>query len=206
MSGPHQHAELARQVLSNAQRYEWTLHGLGMLRFYLTPDLRLHVWDSRYRVKNVSGVHTHPWDLDSTVLCGRVQQHRFKREPDLNADTGDQRSRNFDEHTILCADGGHLEGESNPVTLTPQWDYVRTDGLEVIEAGDSYHQGAEEIHLSLPADGTVTLMRRTLSLIRSDRAFVYVPAGEEWVDAKVIHPSRDVIENIALSALERWFS
>ena len=51
----------------------WTLQGLGMLRLYLTPTLRLHVWDSRYAVEGVSTMHNHSWHFSLYVVAGEIQ-------------------------------------------------------------------------------------------------------------------------------------
>jgi hypothetical protein len=212
MAEKRQHAEVARHILEHAQDFEWSLQGFGMLRFYLTQELRLHVWDSRYRVENVSGIHTHPWHFDSTVLCGRVEQYRYICDPGYDYlrigphGTPDSKSKNFDQYLIKAGMGGHLDSEPSPVTLTPGWDYLDGSRLEVIEAGQMYSQHSDEIHLSLPEDGTVTIVQRKLADRGSpDHAFVFVPAGEEWVSAEPRMATPDEVKNITRHALERWF-
>lgn len=71
---------LVKSILENPtpQTRNWSLQGFGFLRSYLSSELRLHVWDSRYRVKNVSGIHTHPWDFDSYIVAGELHQFRYK--------------------------------------------------------------------------------------------------------------------------------
>ncbi len=54
------------------EAFEWSLQGFGMLRLYLSKEVRLHVWDDRYAVKNVTTIHTHPWHFRSTVLFGEL--------------------------------------------------------------------------------------------------------------------------------------
>jgi hypothetical protein len=206
MAERKQHAQVARHILEHAHDFEWSLQGFGMLRFYLTQELRLHVWDSRYRVENVSGVHTHPWHFDSTVLSGRVEQYRYTKRVGHGALTGDPKSVDFDEYLLKAGMGGHLDSPPAPVTLTPQWDYSNESGLEVVEAGQLYSQAYDEIHLSLPEDGTVTIVQRKIAVRgQTDHAFVYVSAGQEWVSAEPRMATSDEVEDICTAALTRWF-
>lgn len=186
----YQFGRLARMVLEHPQRFQWSLQGFGMLRFYVTQEVRLHIWDSHYRVGAVSGIHTHPWHFVSTVLAGRIEQYRYTRET--------QGGKAFDQYVIRAGEGGGLEGEPKRVLLA-------SSPLEVVGAGQQYRQRAEEIHLSVPADGTVTMVHRELADARyPDHAFVFVPAGEEWVSAEPREATANEVEEIAGRALRRW--
>ena len=50
-----------RAILRNAHDFDWSLQGFGMFRAYLCDMVRVHVWDSRFRVQGVSDVHDHPY-------------------------------------------------------------------------------------------------------------------------------------------------
>lgn len=129
-----------RSILERATDLEWSLQGFGMLRHYLTPTVRLHVWASAFRVKNVSTIHDH-WD--------------FRRGP-----------------------------------------------IEAFEPGHWYEQRADEIHESLPVDGTVTLVERHF---RADtehaRVYYSTPA---WVSAEPRPASRREIAAAVRLAIARW--
>ena len=45
-----------RTLLSKPLGFDWSIQGFGMIRLYLSPNLRLHIWNSRGRVKNVSDI------------------------------------------------------------------------------------------------------------------------------------------------------
>lgn len=189
----YQYRRLAEQILEDPTRYEWSLQGFGMLRFYITQEIRLHIWDSRYRVGNVSGIHTHPWHFTSTVLAGQIEQYRYHRYHTAHGLSG------FDEYVIRAGEGGGLEGIPTPVLL-------RRSPLEIVKAGDHYKQRAEEIHLSQPVDGTVTIVFRELADPKdADHAYVYVPAGEEWVSAEPRVATEKEIFDIAARALFKLY-
>ena len=64
---------LAAEILRRPHGYKWSLQGFGMLRLYLSDNIRLHVWTTEHRVENVSDIHDHPWDFISTVLFGQLK-------------------------------------------------------------------------------------------------------------------------------------
>jgi len=188
----YQHYELAELVLQSPSRFRWSLQGFGMLRFYITQELRLHIWDSAFRVGAVSGIHTHPWHFVSTVLCGRLTQYRYTEETNGG--------KAFKRYVIRAGEGGGLEGEPDHVLLAQS-------PLEVVHPGQQYCQRAEEIHLSVPDDGTMTIVHRELADPRfPDHAYVYVPADEEWVSAEPREATREEVEAICERALDRAFS
>lgn len=49
-----------KTILSNPENFKWSIQGLGMLRVYLSDEVRLHIWDSRFKVPGVSPLHNHP--------------------------------------------------------------------------------------------------------------------------------------------------
>jgi hypothetical protein len=181
---------LVKAILQKATDYKWSIQGLGMLRLYLSDDLRLHVWDDRYRVKNVSVLHTHPWAFDSVVVAGRIHQYRYE-EVKLGEGLG------YWVTTIKCGEGGGVTGEKEPVNL-------KRGPLETFHEGSAYRQWAHEIHESFPENGTVTLVTRHFQQDK-DHARVFWPSGE-WVSAEPRTATRTEIMAIASNALERWFS
>lgn len=184
--------ELVRKVLEQAMRYQWTLQGFGMLRLNLGKEARIHVWDDRYAVPNVSVIHTHPWDLDSTILSGRLLNVRYLQIPVANSFKSPTHLR----QSIATGEGGGLRGEPMPVYLVDQ-------PVEVCLPRSAYHQEADEIHESRPDRGTVTLLQRPKGP-PLELAHVYWPHGTNWVSAEPRPATWDEVSTIVGHALERW--
>jgi hypothetical protein len=160
--------DLVRKTLQNpGDPRGWTAQGLGMLRTYLGDWTRLHVWDPALAVPNVSTVHDHPWHFRSLVVAGSVTNRLLFLPP------GEPTHYQME---ILCGAGGGPRGACSPVRL-------EEDSRATFGAGDTYVQGATEVHESLPEPGTVTLVTRVF-LTDRDRAHVFGPLGERWVSAE----------------------
>lgn len=183
---------LVKAILQQALHYEWSLQGLGMLRLYLSENVRLHVWHKAFMAPGVSTIHTHPWDFTSHVVAGAVTNTRF-------AVTATIPGSAFRSQLLHCGPGGHLIGESHPLGLLPS-------AVDVYEEGAVYQQTADEIHCSDPVDGTVTLVTRTFTDHNKDHAFVYWPEGEAWVAAEPRPATPAEITAITQFALARWFA
>lgn len=156
-----------------ANNREWTVQGLGMVRTYLAPDKRhrLNVWHSDFMIPNVTRVHDHPWDFWSLILAGSFRNLRFKLIEDG--------ATNWWQQKIRCGEDGGKEGLAKRVCLMP-------DDVEYYKPGDSYHQAANEIHLSEFEDGTVTLNDRSREQ-PGHLANVFWPASlgcEGWITAE----------------------
>lgn len=191
--------DLVRFVLEHADRFEWSLQGFGMLRTYLDEgkNLRLHAWDSRFKVEGVDELHTHPWNFHSDVIAGRVVNTRFERKM-IGKGFAIDGEGPFREQEILCGPGGcATDAEPAIVALKPL-------SGEMYSEGDNYSQLAHEIHRSSPLDGTVTIVRREF-LDDDDHAFVYIPVGEEWVSAEPRGATAPEVEAITRNALMTWF-
>lgn len=183
---------LVKKILEHATAFDWTLQGFGMLRTYITPEIRLHIWDDRYKVDNVSTLHTHPWHFHSDVIAGVVEQYRYSVLPNENdKDT-------WVQGEILCGEGGGETGKKDLVRLL-------REGREVYLAGESYRQSAHEIHDSQPVNGTVTIIRREF-LDDADHAFVYYREADGWVTAEPRMATDDEVLEICGYSLERWFA
>lgn len=181
---------MVKSMLENPGLYSWSLQGFGMLRTYINPELRLHVWDSSMKVEDVSEVHDHPWNFDSLVVSGQLEQNRFDYD-------GPVRSR-FMRQTIVCGvGGGPVSADPVPVWLSPR-------ETEIYTTGDWYHQEADEIHRSRPVDGTVTVIRRTIPEGKpADLAHVFWQ-GDKWVSAEPRSARPGEIVDIVNNALRRW--
>lgn len=180
-----------RNLLEHPESTDWTLQGFGMLRCYLEPELRLHVWDSRFRFADVSDLHTHPWDFHSLVVAGVVRNQRFREVTKWEAGHPSYRRQ-----TIRCGEGGGLCGAPEDVRL-------EGSRFEVLEEGATYTQTAREIHRSVPEDGTVTIIEREF---KDDTEHAYVYFHGEWVTAESRPATEEEIESIRSYSLETWFA
>ena len=166
----------AATILEKATAFQWSLQGFGMFRLYLSKDVRLHIWDDRFRVADVTDWHTHPWHFDSTVLCGNLRNERAKVDPCRQIEGRFIDTPNFLSHKIHCGEGGGLKGEPTPVRL----DII---SAETYFTGQSYHQRADEIHRTTYTNGTITVCKRQF-LLNTEEAYVYYPIGTPWVSAE----------------------
>lgn len=174
----------------------WSIQGLGMIRLYLSPEVRLHVWDSRYAVPGVSTLHDHPWHLHSRIVAGAVHQYRFTKTIELKALVAPVPVADlWKEQTILCGEGGGLCGVPTPVAL------IR-GAKETYRAGEVYQQTADEIHESMPEGGTVTLVTREF-LEDAEHAHVYFK--DEWVTAEPRPATASEVAAVLGYSLQRWF-
>lgn len=191
---------LLQALLEAPERLEWSLQGLGMLRTYLGTEKRLHVWHSGYAVEGVSQMHTHPWHMESKILAGVVRQNRYMRPGMMTkAMLESEPPEEFMQQSLKCGVGGHL-------TEAPEQVWLRKGKLEEYGEGDVYRQFANEIHVSLPEDGTITVISRSIPQgANPDLAYVFWPAGEEWVSAEPRPATDDERDEIIGYALERWF-
>lgn len=182
--------ELVRYMLKHAIAFpteDWTVQGFGFIRLRVTPTLRLHIWDSRFRVSGVSDLHDHAqWSFDSTIIAGSLVNCRY------SLISGDVEPTHH-MATIKCGIGGGMSSPAiEDVILVP----CRP---EVYEPGISYHQDANEIHRTYAQDGTVTLLEQERHA--TDTARVFFPLGSEWRDAIPRRATEKEIDDAVMQAL-----
>jgi hypothetical protein len=180
---------LVQAILMNSAAYEWSLQGFGMLRLHLPNNYRLHVWDSRFRVPNVSMVHDHmQWGLHSTVVAGRLVNLRYRENLE---------GREYLHTTLKPGYGCYFKHPPKPTRLTPLTPHFRSEG-------QSYDQRAQEIHETEAQDGTVTLMQKFPTGDESAR--VFWPAHTQWVSAEPRRATTEEVVEITGFALKKWFT
>lgn len=186
---------LAEMILRNAKSYDWTLQGMGMLRLHLPNHCRLHVWDKRFRVPNVSMIHDHmQWGLESTVLAGRLINKKYEA---YTEESYFQKGGADYLYTVLKpGEGCYFKDDVRPIKLLE-------DVFEVVREGQSYKQHPLEIHETDALDGTVTFMQKFPT--NDESARVFWPEGTEWVSAEPRKASPDEVHAIVSLSLERWF-
>lgn len=188
---------LVKKILEHAKDYEWELKGLGMMRTYLSEDTKIHVWDSRHAVPNVSLTHEHPWSFESTVIAGRLLQYRLTAIPMLDNALTDHPVHPYMRSVVQCGPGGCLLADPTLV-------HLERHAREVYTEGQSYSQLCDEIHQSYPDDGTVTVVRR-INYREPRAAAVYWPHGTDWVSSDPVMATPSKIEDIAQRSLNLWF-
>lgn len=182
--------QLAYSIINYAHNEvnRWSYQGFGMLRYYLAPDWRLHIWDPDRAVDGVSTVHTHPWSATSHVLSQGMADIQYRWVSDPGGDTARQR--------ILCGEGGGLKGDSEFGRL------VRFSGsVMTLSPGATYSFSADTIHRSVPDRGAVTLLQRIFS-DDSDHADVFFNRRAGWGSAEPRPATPEEVEHFQALALD----
>ena len=176
---------ILERSISTPEAYDWSIQGFGMLRLYLPQDMRINIWHSKFRVPDVSLIHTHPWHFTSLIERGRLTNIRYELtdgEP------------THEQAPIKPGQNGGITGCSKLVSLqsfNPEF-----YGLE-----ETYSQRAHEIHLSSPQDGCVTINKR--ARVGADQALVFWSVGKSWVSAEPRKANADEIRAFCLAAIDR---
>lgn len=169
---------LVERILDKPLAYRWTVRGSGrVLRLDLTEQVCLHIWRPSMAVQGVSVIHDHTWDLRSVVVCGSLVNRVYEEvggfagsfsmvAPALAVPpvSNDVNIGMFVQQGIVCGEGGGLTGDSHTVYLA-----VREETL--VSPGESYEDKHTDIHETLPMEGTITLVERTVITDRNPRVF-----------------------------------
>lgn len=196
---------LIRHILTNSGYNEWSVQGLGMFRLYLSKTVRLHVWDDRYIVPNVSTIHNHPWSFKSHIICGDIRNTVYETEDYESLQLNHpNRKPTHSQSLIKCGMGG---GVVKGLALHDKMPDVRLKlkRTEIYRAGvdhNYYWQHEDEIHESFPTRGTITLVERTFSE-NTENAQVFYPVGTPWVSAEPRNATEEEVDQMLESALAR---
>jgi len=191
---------LVKAVLKSPQALDWTVHGIGLMLTYLDKEHRLHVFDKSLRVETVSPIHDHAWHLKSYIVAGILRQRRY----DIICEQIEGSSLDKAYTGVEKFKQASINTVGIPIP-TPGPDVLVSVGdLEEYHEGQSYHQHNDEIHETIPEDGTTTLIERTFARdIRCARIFW---RGEgEWVSAAPRRATPNEIDYITQRALTLWF-
>jgi hypothetical protein len=179
---------LLKQILARPLGLDWSIQGFGMLRLYLAPDVRLHLWHAEHRWPGVSTMHDHPWDFESEIFAGRLTNRVYRRAPAGCAPTHHAMS-------IRCGEGSH------GLDRLPD-EALELESERVYVAGDRYFQTGEQWHDSEPMSGTITVIRRRMRHGASpDHATVFWPVGTEWGNAEPRKATDEEVLAITSTAL-----
>lgn len=178
---------LARFILENAEKFQWSLQGLGMLRLYLPGDARLHVWDTRFAFPGASPVHDHlQWGLTSTILSGRLTNYRY-------------REGSGEEFHWARFKAGYNAKQLH----APETTLLERQPAEIYRPGDSYSQAPNEIHETQADWGTVTLMQKRPTA-DGETARIFWPAGTVWGSAEPRAATPEEVKAITNYALAHF--
>ena len=181
--------DLYRVILEQADHFDWTLQGLGMLRTYLNKSVRMHVWSTAYAYEGVTRIHDHPWDFKSEIISGTMINYLYKSAPGALP---------FMRQSVKCGLDGRAMNEPDRVEL-----YCYS--AKTYRVGETYKQLAHEIHESEPSDGAVTLCERSLPPgADPDLAHVFYPNGVNWVSARPRAATAKEVREITRKALAVW--
>jgi hypothetical protein len=152
-------------ILLNPKAYKWDYQGFGFIRCYLhdNDEWRLHIWDNKKAIPQISDIHTHPWDFKSTIIFGTLYNYIYKEVKS----TGDK----FTKQLMQPGKNARLLSDKIEVNLLSK--IIQYNVL------DTYSQKKEIIHKTNAISGTVTLIRR-FDRSRQDRTFVYYKTAE-WI-------------------------
>lgn len=187
---------LVKNILLHAGQYEWTLHGFGMLRTYLDRETRLHVWDRRHQIENVSIIHDHPWNFRSYVIAGRIHNCVY--------DIVDSIEPNHFMNTIQCGVDAHC------VSSSVEEIALKARNMELVSEGHSYMQRGIDLHRTDFESGSITLIDRNSRLPgkAGDEAHSAWPIElgiDGWVSAEPRLASPEEVSAIVKNSLDRHF-
>jgi hypothetical protein len=157
-----------------------TIQGLGMLRYRLNSNLRLHIWHSDIKTPDIenSAKHTHAWDFNSYIFAGQLENTIYEK-----AMTGKWYDHpRYWEQQIECGADGCTMGDPTEVAL-----YDASSGI--FRAGDQYFEFGDQIHQTVWQDTTVTLIYREKKKSGKDIANIYIPVDNGYVAAPAIQAS-----------------
>ena len=181
--------ERAVDVLDDPRGVAWEKQGFGMFRCYLDEERisRLHIWTKDVRVPSVTTIHTHPWDFQSRVLCGRIRNIRYE-EVETNPDGL------WTRRLIVPGPDACKVGDEHRVVL-------RLRKVDIAQRGEAYEQSYDEIHETFFEEGTVTVCTRRV--VDEDLAYSYRPYYEEWVSAAPVKVSFGEVAPYVFAARDR---
>ena len=155
-----------------------------MLKIYLTKEVRLHFWDSRLKVPNVSTIHNHPWDFTSLVLKGELCNILYQEVEGEKC--------NYEKALIRC-------GEQAATMEAPIRVQLKEVSRVTYGKGEYYSELAEKLHESCPKDSAITIVERYPKQ-DPDHASVFWPIGTNWVNATPRTATREEIDMVLENA------
>lgn len=165
-----------------------------MMRLDLGNDARLHIWNIDNQVKDVSIIHTHPWNFKSYVIAGSMKNINYKEFSDSSEGIDTFR------HKIITGKNAHPI--TDPVRIN-----LKIDSYNTYNEGDSYYQNMDIPHKPKFTNGTVTLIQRD-SRLSENVAFSYSDAKfgkDRWISVALRLATKEEIQKTVDYTLNRYF-
>lgn len=130
-------AEAAHAILNIWTKINWRHHGLGMLQGEINDFERVHIWhpalrEERPELGPYRWIHDHRFDLESTIIYGRITDVSYEVTPCLIGYG----------HQTICHEITHAKAQPEDpqvrVTRAIGGVRVRETGRRTYQAGDSY--------------------------------------------------------------------
>jgi hypothetical protein len=214
---------LVKAILQRAEHYSWEVPANGRLTLVLEPNVAvINVFHSKYRVPNSTTIHSHTVDFRSDIVGGVMRQYRYLRAaadtgrgsaPGMNTDAGDGSAPPLTDVGDRPAARRYWEQEltlDGKLSRDPMECYLTESAIETYAAGEFYEITADEIHQSVPEDGTVTLITRqhktTPASVSTFWPWAPMAPGARPSD-KIIpkEAGEGVVRDVISLALEKWF-
>lgn len=143
------------------------VHPNGFIQLDLTDRRRLHLWHREIpRQKTRTPLHDHVFDMQSSVLSGRMINIEYTIAFTCGVDDADLKV--YEPNPDV---GGLVETGERAVEL-------RRD-LTLHEAGSSYSVHRGEFHESIPAGPAVTVIKKSNIASNGQSPCVLIPQGRE---------------------------
>lgn len=179
----------------NLPLQHWTAQGFGFLRLKINDSVRIHVWDQRLRIPGASDIHDHTqWAFTSNVLSGSLINIRYTVYEANGVPPAE--ARPYHMGVLKCGIGGGMVSDSLKDVL------LIASKPEHYLPGSTYRQEPDEIHRTIPQDGTITVIQQERRDV--DTARVFWPLGGAWGDAIPRQAEQWEIENVVGYALKVW--
>ena len=171
-------------ILRHAEDFPWKMQDIGLMALRLDDarTYRLHIWDPS-GTDGDPPIHDHPYDFTSTVIAGELTNGRYAEDP-----AGEEYVR------FRYAPADQEQRRADVVRLSAT--------TEVLGAGASYSQRAEELHASWQRPGTVTVIG--CSWHAPSELTVCLRDAASWRSGQSRDATREEIKAFTATALE-WF-
>jgi hypothetical protein len=164
--------ELYYKLRDSGESPRW--HGNGFIQLPLPAGHRLHVWHPDFPMdeQNNAFIHTHVWDMSSTILLGTLIDTTYRGDTMFVGDLG-----LMDIYSV---------GEAGKPGMGPRI----AAGIGMVEvaahrmvSGSVYSITRNHFHKSVANGLTATMMWKGPTRSSTDRPFVVCPADQQPYDA-----------------------
>ena len=187
-------------ILKNPFKYEWEIQGFGMMRTYIAENTRLQIWNSNLVIKDVTDVHTHPWDFSSVILQGKIINIIYKEVSETY-----YKAKKYNRCLIETGEDAYIK-EATEVYLRKAGRYTYEHNRKNCKNYTNVYTHKKHIpHKIKFVDGTITVLTKlNISNDINNRklAYSYVKDGMEWISAAPRPATKEEIVDTITKALK----